>query len=101
MQPAQSIRVFQTDQDGYFVTTQDVPLLHPAVEVPDAPPQWAIPTWAVLIPPPDMIPGHRRKYESSFGPYQVERRTQGTWVQESTASPQPVEELPGPTEESN
>jgi len=92
MQPAPTIRVFQTDQNGYFVNYQDVPLLIPPIEVPGVPPMYAIPMYAVLVPAPEMIPGHRLKYVSEFGPYQIERRLQGTWIQEPIVVEQPEED---------
>lgn len=97
----QFVMVYQTSPDGYFEYAEKAKLLIPPDEQAGAPPLYAVPYLAVLVPAPDEIPGHRRKYESNFGPFEVERRTQGTWIQEPTAPPQPVEELPGPTEESN
>lgn len=96
----QFVIVFQTSPEGYFEYAEKAKLLIPPNEQNGAPPLYAVPHLAVLVAPPEWITGHKRKYVTTFGPFEVERRIQGTWIQEPIAPP-PVEELPGPTEESN
>jgi hypothetical protein len=88
----QFMMVYQTSPEGYFEYEEKVKLLIPPDEQTGALPLYAIPYLAVLVPVPDEIPGHRRKYVSPFGPFEIERRTKGEWIQEPKAIPTPPQE---------